>query len=67
MTGTISPVRPPPSPDCRLWWADVTATKVTASAALDPTEGPREKKVTVTGRGWEAGHGVDVEWDDGTG
>jgi hypothetical protein len=50
MTGTISPVRPPPSPDCRVWWANVTATKVTASATLNLTEGPRGKTLYVNTR-----------------
>jgi hypothetical protein len=37
-----------------------------SAVTLDPTEGASGTEITATGSGWSAGHGVSVQWDDGT-
>jgi hypothetical protein len=51
MTGTLSPVRPPPA-GCEVWWANVTGTRLAGSATptpiITPTPTPACPQPTVT-------------------
>jgi hypothetical protein len=37
-----------------------------SAVTVDPPEGAPGTEVTATGSGWSAGHGVSVQWDNGT-
>jgi hypothetical protein len=64
MTGALSPVRTPPS-NCRLWWANVTGTKVIISKSV-PTPTPPS---SISGRVTDSNKKpiADVTISDGAG